>query len=156
MSSKSIIFIIVLLFLLLLSYPTYYIRVQAEQFYCYFDSDNFSLSWRHSVEQQNWVEFYQRQGRQLKLYETWLQTFGAGTPNEGNLVSNVEQGYIGYSEQLLYPELNWIVSPTMQGTININGQKLALYQLLPAYSEVNIQVQHLPIAVYLLGRSCYE
>lgn len=142
--------------IILLCYPTYVIRLQAEQYDCYFYTDSFRLSWRHSVEQQNWIEFYQRQGRQLQLYETWLQTFGAGTPSAGELVAQTKAGYIGYKQQLNYPELNWVVSPRIKATIEIGSQTWPLYQWLPAYSLVHIQVQRLPFASYLLGRSCDE
>lgn len=155
---KKVILISIILAMLfiLFSYPIIYIRIQTDYFYCYFYANHFSLSWQHSVEKQRWIEFYQQKDQQLVLYETWLQTFGAGTPNQGEGLANILSGYIGYKTNIIYPELNWTISSTTQGSIHIGNNVFPIYQLLPDYSKINIQAQKSSLAFFLLGRSCYE
>ncbi|MDG6894160.1 hypothetical protein A6A20_00595 [Volucribacter amazonae] len=141
---------------LILGYPIPYLRLQTDHYTCYLYATEFQLVWRHSVEKQWWIEYYRQQDQQLLLYQTLLQTFGAGTPATGKIIEKIPRGFVGYQQQLMLPELNWVVSPNMQGSLQTNNGTVPLAQMLPAYSVVNIKWQRSPLAIFLLGRSCYE
>lgn len=85
------------------------------------------------------------------LYQTWLQTFGAGTPSQEPLV-NVPPGYIGYEQQVTFAELDWVVSRRMEGTINSANWHFPIYQTLPDYSTVNIKPTQSPLILFV--REC--
>lgn len=114
------------------------------------------LQWRHSVEHQLWQEHYRHDGKRLFLYQTWLQTFGAGTPSQGTSLVNVPPGYIGYEQQVTFAELDWVVSRRMEGTINSANWHFPIYQTLPDYSTVNIKPTQSPLILFLLGSACND
>lgn len=135
-------------------FPISHISVSSGKFHCVVRSDNFSLRWRHSVEKQLWFEHYRTIQGRLELYESWLETFGAGTPSQAEFADNVPQGYVGYKHQVWLDELNWTVSPKMEGSIRFGKKWLEIYRLLPEYSSVNIKPARSPLGLYLLRRSC--
>lgn len=82
------------------------------------------------------------------MYQTWLQTFGAGTPSQGTSLVNVPPGYIGYEQQVTFAELDWVVSRRMEGTINSANWHFPIYQTLPDYSTVNIKPTQSPLILF--------
>ncbi|MGC6404834.1 DUF1850 domain-containing protein [Bisgaard Taxon 45] len=136
--------------------PVNYLVIHAPQMRCYLRVPEFSLQWRHSVEHQLWQEHYRHNGHTLLLYQTWLQTFGAGTPSQGVALANVPSGYIGYAQHIELTELNWVVSRRMEGTINSANWHFPIYQTLPDYSSVNIKPTQSPLILFLLGSACND
>ncbi|MDY2796941.1 DUF1850 domain-containing protein [[Pasteurella] aerogenes] len=137
-------------------YPVHFISVTTKQGECIIDDDHFALRWRHSVEHQLWYEHYQRQGDNLHLYQTWLQTFGAGTPSQGEIVADVPPGYVGFKQDIVLSEINWIVSRRMEGAILLNDKQFPVYQILPDYSTVTIKPAQSVVATLWLRKSCYD
>ncbi|MCK3655093.1 hypothetical protein A4G19_04720 [Pasteurellaceae bacterium Macca] len=140
--------------------PQYVLNIRSDspQFTpCIINTDHFALRWRHSVERQLWLEHYQRQGNQLHLYQSWLQTFGAGSPSTEKEVTDVPPGYIGYQHNQLFKELNWTVSRRMEGSLlwgkNLNHEWL-VYQQLPDYSLLTIHAYSAPRILLLLKKHC--
>lgn len=129
--------------------------IKTNQYQCYLASSHFQLSWQHSVEHQNWIEYYRYRQGKLNLYQTYLQTFGAGTPSQAKVLTDAPPGYVGYQQDIDLDELNWVVSRNMQGTILTEQQTFAIYQTLPDYSVVNIKPIRLPFITWLLGSACY-
>ncbi len=136
--------------------PLKFITVTTEQGECLLHGDRFALRWRHSVEHQLWYEHYQRQGDNLHLYQTWLQTFGAGTPSQGDFLSDVPQGYIGYKQHIDLPEINWTVSRRMEGTIFVDDWQFPVYQTVSDYSVVKIKPARSILASFLLRKYCND
>ncbi|HDR1039022.1 TPA: DUF1850 domain-containing protein [Pasteurella multocida] len=136
--------------------PVNYLVVTTAQTRCYLRAPEFSLQWRHSVEHQLWQEHYRHDGKRLFLYQTWLQTFGAGTPSQGTSLVNVPLGYIGYEQHIELAELDWVVSRRMEGTINSANWHFPIYQTLPDYSTVNIKPTQSPLILFLLGSACND
>lgn len=134
-------------------FPVSFISVSSGEFDCVSRTQNFSLRWRHSVEKQLWFEHYHWQQNHFELKESWLQTFGAGTPSRAES-TDAPDGYIGYRHNVSYQDLNWTVSPRMEGTLLFDQQELLLYQKLPEYSVVHIQPEKSPFWFYLLRSSC--
>lgn len=136
--------------------PITYLVIQTEQQACYLRTTAFSLQWRHSVEHQLWQEHYRHDGKRILLHQTWLQTFGAGTPSFAELVKNVPAGYVGYKQDIYFHELNWVVSRRMEGVIKSEKGDIPIYQTVPDYSMITIRPAQSLLLVYLLGSSCYD
>lgn len=136
-------------------FPLKLFIIQAENQRCYLDSQTFELSWRHSVEHQWWREQYRHDGDTILLEQSWLQTFGAGTPSQGEPIHGRE-GYVGYRQQIRLAEINWVVSANMQGELSTPQWVIPIYKLVPDYSEVNITPSRTALIVFLLGRTCHE
>ena len=131
-----------------------FVIIAAEQT-CYLRSPDFELSWRHSVEHQLWREHYRRDGDSILLDQTLLQTFGAGTPSQGEVIP-APNGYVAYRQQLHFNEINWVVSANMQGSLTAKEQVIPLYQFVPDYSVIRIIPSRTTLLFFLLGRSCHD
>lgn len=135
-------------------FPISYLSISSGEFYCVSRTETFSLRWRHSVEKQLWYEHYQRTDNQFILFESWLQTFGAGTPSSTPKTTQAPKGYIGYRHNVVLNELNWTVSPRMEGTVLFNNGTLPVYRFLPEYSVVSFKSEKSPLWFYLLRSAC--
>lgn len=122
---------------------------------CYLDESSFKLKWRHSVEHQDWQEVYQQHGNDLILTQSFIQTFGAGVPTQGQIIE-APQGYIGLSSHVQFKELNWAVSRNMRGEIWLDNWVLPIYQYVDDYSTIHIQVKSLPKIFWLIKDRCNE
>ncbi|KAE9527832.1 DUF1850 domain-containing protein [Testudinibacter aquarius] len=129
--------------------------VSAAERQCYLDSPDFELRWRHSVEHQWWREHYRRDGEGILLDQTLFQTFGAGTPSQGELLSTTHD-YVGYRQHIYLHEINWAVSNNMQGSLSTQRQDIPLYQLVPDYTVVRIEPSRIAFIDFLWGMSCYD
>lgn len=136
-------------------FPLQLFVVQMASQQCYLYGQDFELSWRHSVEHQLWREHYRRDGEVMLLDQTWLQTFGAGTPSQGEPIL-APTGYIGYRQHIRLAEINWVVSANMQGELTAQQRTIPIYRLVPDYSNVRIIPSRIIFIVFLLGRSCHE
>lgn len=147
--------LIVFLFATLVAgfFPVSFLSISSNEFHCVTRSETFSLRWRHSVEKQLWYEHYRIDGQQFVLFESWLQTFGAGTPSAAKATS-APAGFVGYKHDVRLDELNWTVSPRMEGTIIFGKQFLPLYQQLAEYSKVEFKVGKSPLWFYFLRSAC--
>lgn len=136
-----------------LFYPKNVIEVRNETNYCYLHSDHFRLKWKHSVEQQYWLEDYQLKEGKIHLYQTFFQTFGAGSPSSLPPIT-APAGYIGYKQNQVFEHLNWVVSSNVESTIQTTKGDFLIYQLLPDYSQVHISVQRKPFFFLLWENHC--
>lgn len=151
-----VLFLCILFLCILIGRPVSYVVAVSDGLQCYWQSDVLLLTWRHSVEKQNWIERYQRQGRQLFLTHTYTQTFGAGIP-AGNQTTVAPKGYVGMRTQLHFDELNWVVSRNMQGQIYTPKEGVFLiYRYVPDYSKVVIKVMDKPWYQWQFMEKCYE
>ncbi|MBE2895077.1 DUF1850 domain-containing protein [Spirabiliibacterium falconis] len=137
---------------LLSFYPLQGIEVKSQNINCLLHTSAFQLRWRHSVEYQLWIEQYRVEKQNIVLFATWLQTFGAGTPSQGEYIA-APPGFIGLKQDITLPELNWAVSRNMQGVLLANNDEFELYQRVPDYSNVTIRVAKRPIYLFL-WRKC--
>jgi len=110
----------------------------------YLKSDDFQLSWIHSVEKEEWIENYIQQDNQLLLTETRFKTFGAGVPSQSDKVS-IEDGFVKMEINQLFKELNLTVSSNVKTTIIVNQEKIPLYKYTDDYSTVHIFIEKEPI-----------
>lgn len=54
----------------------------------------FSLAWRHSVEQENWIETFAIRDGAIVLVATRFKTFGAGVPDDAGRRTTLEHGWV--------------------------------------------------------------
>ncbi|MGR3806495.1 DUF1850 domain-containing protein [Pasteurella testudinis] len=136
-------------------FPLKLFVIQLSDHSCYLYSQEFELSWHHSVERQLWREHYRHDGDKILLDQTWLQTFGAGTPSQGTPIT-APSGYVGYRQQIRLAEINWVVSANMRGELTAQQRVIPFYQFVPDYSVVRIIPSRIAMIVFLLGRSCHD
>ena len=54
----------------------------------------FSLAWRHSVEQEDWIETFAVRDGAIVLVATRFKTFGAGVPAQVGRSTTLENGWV--------------------------------------------------------------
>ena len=109
---------------------------------------NFTLKWIHSVEKEEWIEFYEKKEKTILLTTTAFKTFGAGvpsTPKDGQHVT-VKDGYVTMDINRSFPSLELIVSENVKSTLVIKEKEILLYALAGDYEPVTISVQ--PISLW--------
>ncbi len=58
------------------------------------DHSTFSLRWVHSVEQEEWEEFFRITDHSIYVDSTRFKTFGAGVPNQAGKASYLKNGWL--------------------------------------------------------------
>ncbi len=58
------------------------------------DGTTFSIRWIHSVEMEEWEEFFVVENRKIFLESTRFKTFGAGVPNDVGEDSFIKDGWL--------------------------------------------------------------
>ena len=122
-----------------------------DEFYWSFDK-TFTLSWIHSVEKEEWMEFYEVKDNQLLLTHTSFKTFGAGVPStfaDGKDVA-LDNGFITMETDRIFPSLYMAVSDNVKSTMIIDEKTIPLYKLTNDYEAVNISVIHISLWEMLL------
>lgn len=102
----------------------------------------FSIRWIHSVEKEEWTEFYEIKNGELLLTHTSFKTFGAGvpsTPHDGRLTT-LEKGFVSMEINRIFPSLQLVVSENVQSTLVLDKKDIPLYKLAKDYETVTISV----------------
>ncbi|MBE0443085.1 MAG: DUF1850 domain-containing protein [Psychrobacter sp.] len=126
---------------------------------CYIEESSFDIKWLHSVEKQWWIERYQVRSDDFLLTDTYMQTFGAGTPSTETIVSNNSKdypNYIQYRIQTSLPYLNWMVSHNIKAHVIITNGILPVYNWVDDYTTIYFVPKKLSLWQLLLQESCYE
>ncbi|WP_238323770.1 DUF1850 domain-containing protein [Planococcus donghaensis] len=137
-----------LLFLLLWRIPVVQFDFANERYYL--SETEFQLQWIHSVEKEEWLEFYERNGDMLLLTETKFKTYGAGVPSDGEIISS-EDGFVHMKINRPYKEMNLTVSQNAQTTITTAKKNIPLYTYTEDYGFVTITVEYLNLWEYVRG-----
>ncbi|HSJ36662.1 MAG TPA: DUF1850 domain-containing protein [Planococcus sp. (in: firmicutes)] len=140
---------IVLLFFLFIRLPVIVFDFGAEVYLL--KEDSFALEWIHSVEKEEWIEFYERDGENLLLTETVFKTFGAGVPSDGEIIPS-DDGFIHMRIDRRLPEMNLTVSENAATAIQTEKKKVLLYELAEDYEMVSISVQFVHLWEYIGGK----
>lgn len=139
----------VLLFFLLFKLPVVYFDFGDEAYFL--TEDAFTLKWIHSVEKEEWLEMYERDGEQLLLTETVFKTFGAGVPSDGEIIPS-EDGFVHMRINQHLPEMNLTVSENVQTTILTQEKTIPLYELTGDYEFVAISIKRIHLWQYVGGK----
>lgn len=83
---------------IILMYPSQFLTLRSNEdivwmFHAEHDS-TFSLRWIHSVEKEEWEEFFRIKNNVIYLYETRFKTFGAGVPDDVGTDSYIKDGWV--------------------------------------------------------------
>ena len=118
----------------------------------YVKEDSFILKWIHSVEKEEWLEYYERDKNELILTDTYFKTFGAGVPSDAEFVEIVD-GFVHMKINLTFPEIHLTVSENAQTAIEINEREIPLYRLTNDYETVTISIHTIPLWEYIGGET---
>nr|WP_251047449.1 DUF1850 domain-containing protein [Planococcus sp. ISL-110] len=139
---------IVLLFFLLWRIPVVQFDFGEERYYL--KEKSFTLQWIHSVEKEEWLEFYEQDGNKLLLTETKFKTYGAGVPSDGEIISS-EDGYVHMKIGRSFADMNLTVSRNAQTTIKTSDKEIPLYQYTGDYEPVTITIEFIDLWDYVRG-----
>lgn len=133
------------------------IMVQFDDQQC-FIKDHFDLKWTHSVEKQSWIESYRLVNQHLLLTDTYLQTFGAGTPSTESIGENSDlyPGYVNYEVNVQLPYLNWIISSNIEAEIITLDKTLPIYKWVDDYTNIYIYPTTQNLWMLIRQESCNE
>lgn len=137
-----------LLFFLLWRIPVVQFDFEGERYYL--KETDFTLQWIHSVEKEEWLEFYERDGDSLLLTETKFKTYGAGVPSDGKIISS-KDGYVHMEIGRLFNEMNLTVSQNAQTTIKTADKEIPLYDYVEDYEMVTITIEFINLWDYVRG-----
>lgn len=140
----------VLLFFLLIKLPVIAFETRDGQFYV--KEESFELAWIHSVEKEEWREFYERDGKVLNLTETHFKTFGAGVPSDGTILPS-DDGFVHMRIDREFEELHLTVSDNAQTTIRTAQREIELYELVEDYETIRISVEYIHLWNYVGGKT---
>ncbi|WP_377891027.1 DUF1850 domain-containing protein [Alkalihalobacillus sp. R86527] len=81
---------------LLLAVPKNVLMVEEEDkvIDVFLTADTFSVRWEHSVEKEEWEEYFQKEGSELILTHTRFKTFGAGVPSHAGKETFIKDGWV--------------------------------------------------------------
>ena len=109
------------------------------------DGEEFSVTFRHSVNKSDVTEIYQRRGREIWLTGCVYYDFGAGVAEvlePGWTLDKGENGemIIG-SIEMKMNDLTYIVGTVYDHILDINGEKIILNELCGKNAKVHFSVQ---------------
>nr|WP_106779079.1 DUF1850 domain-containing protein [Lysinibacillus timonensis] len=123
---------------------------QFEDHTYYLLGDSFQLRWIHSVEKEEWIETYVKNGEDLLLTETYFKTFGAGVPSDAKSTELVN-GFVRMDIDLQYHELNLTISENVQTTVITKDREIPIYHMGSDYSFVHITNESINLWQLLVG-----
>ncbi|MFC4353985.1 DUF1850 domain-containing protein [Chryseomicrobium palamuruense] len=129
--------------LFLFCIPVKGIQVSSEQYTHFYPSNEVELRWIHSVEKEEWKEFYRIHHHELLLYETAFKTFGAGVPSDGEVIPS-DDGLVHFKMNQSFPELRLFVSDSIETTMFFSGQEVPIYKYVDDYVDIVIRVTYYP------------
>lgn len=138
-------FLVLLFISCWITFPILTIEIKDQLFWT--TEQNFTLKWIHSVEKEEWVEFYEIKDESLFLSKTEFKTFGAGvpsTPIDSEQVT-LKDGYVVMEINRSFPYLQLVVSKNVKSTLIIDEKEILLYELAGDYDAVTFSVQKMSL-----------
>ena len=111
-----------------------------------------SIRWTHSVEKEDWEEFFHIQDQTILLTSTRFKTFGAGVPDHAGDDTYIKDGWVYMTgiHQVIGSTLRFQTGKETNHRILLNGRTIALdpqvnYQLsarsVPLYKVLSMMVK---------------
>ncbi len=98
MKKHKLFIIIIAIILIILLIPIQVLIVEDEyqekSMYVIHKGNEFSLRWIHSVEKEEWEEFFVIKDGEIYLDATRFKTFGAGVPNQVGNATYLKDGWV--------------------------------------------------------------
>jgi hypothetical protein len=112
------------------------------------EGTEFAIEFVHSVNQSPVRDMFVVKGRRIRQTATRFSSFGAGMrsdlePGE-TLTRDGDALVLNYRQDLLYPELRYIVGTVSDHTLFIYNEALSLRNLCGRNAHVRIQVRRQP------------
>jgi hypothetical protein len=124
---------------MILSYQNQNIVVQP-----FLNQKDVSIRWTHSVEKEDWEEFFHIQDHTITLTSTRFKTFGAGVPDHAGDTTYIKDGWV-YMTGIHQPIGSSLRFQTGKGTnhrIRVNGRTI------PLDSQVSYQLSVRSVPLY--------
>lgn len=114
--------------------------IQIEPF---FKNLSFSIRWTHSVEKEDWEEFFLIEDNTIFIESTRFKTFGAGVPNDAGEKTFIKDGWVYMTE--IHQSIGQVLHiQTGKGTNHRFQYEGAALSLEPQQSY-KIRVQSMPL-----------
>lgn len=106
-------------------------------------NDSFSVHWIHSVEKEEWVEYFTVQDQKIILDSTKFKTFGAGVPSWSEEPTVLKDGWV-------YMDFDREIGEKLVvRTTSINNYRVEynskMYALKPSDSAYKIEAKKTPL-----------
>lgn len=114
--------------------------------------EEFSLTWRHSVELQPWEEIFQAnpKDKEFVLVETRFRSYGAGVPDLSLGGYRLEDGFIVYKNLYqTYSSLPFYLSHFALYHLKIRNKSYDLSLIVPDNTKVALSLEELSWGSYL-------
>lgn len=114
----------------------------------YVGVSNVSIRWQHSVEKEEWEEFYVIGEGDILLSKTRFKTFGAGVPSDAGKDTFIKDGWVYMTgiDRSIGNRLDFRTGKTTEHRIMIDGQS----DKLKANSSYHMTVTQLSLIKALL------
>lgn len=114
----------------------------------YIGVSNVSIRWQHSVEKEEWEEFYVIDEGDILLSKTRFKTFGAGVPSDVGTETFIKDGWVYMTgiDRSIGNRLDFRTGKTTEHRIIIDGQS----NKLKANSSYYMTVKQLNLIQALL------
>ncbi|MCA0992239.1 DUF1850 domain-containing protein [Pseudalkalibacillus hwajinpoensis] len=147
---RSIVLIIILLCIVLLLIPFQVLTIEEEdgEESAHIGASEFSLRWKHSVEKEDWEEFFVLTDTGILLTKTRFKTFGAGVPNDVGSDTFIKDGWVYMSgiQRSIGTSFYFRTGKTTEHRITVDGQSVKL----KANSSYHVTVNQLKLFQALL------
>ena len=108
------------------------------------DGEEFSVTFRHSVNKSDVTEIYERRGREIWLTGCVYYGFGAGVAEELDPSWTLETGENGEmilgSIEMRMDDLTYIVGTVYDHILEIGGQRIVLNELCGKNAKVHFSI----------------
>lgn len=114
----------------------------------YLNATDFSVRWEHSVEKEEWEEYFHRDEEELILKHTRFKTFGAGVPSHAGKDTFIRDGWVYMTgiDQRIGSSLFVRTGESTKHRLTVAGQS----EKLKANSSYHITVEELNLLKALL------
>ena len=108
------------------------------------DGEEFSVTFRHSVNKSDVTEIYERRGREIWLTGCVYYGFGAGVAEELDPSWTLETGEAGEmilgNIEMRMDDLTYIVGTVYDHILEIGGQRIVLNELCGKNAKVHFSI----------------
>ncbi|MFK3960136.1 DUF1850 domain-containing protein [Guptibacillus hwajinpoensis] len=147
---RSTVIIIILLCMAFLLIPFQVLTIVGEggEESAHIRASEFSLKWKHSVEKEEWEEFFVLKDTEIFLTDTRFKTFGAGVPSDVGTDTFIKDGWVYMTgiHRSIGRSFYFRTGKTTEHRITVDGQSVKL----KANSSYHITVDRLKLFQALL------
>ncbi|WP_347551799.1 DUF1850 domain-containing protein [Pseudalkalibacillus hwajinpoensis] len=147
---RKIVFVITVLCITLLLIPIQVLIIEGKENNeaIYIGASDFTLQWEHSVEKEEWEEFFVLNDSGILLTHTRFKTFGAGVPSDAGTNSFIKNGWVYMTgiNRVIGNSLYFRTGNTTKHRITVDGQS----DKLKANSSYHVTVKQLNLIKALL------